>query len=84
MKPGKLWRQLKLRLDLRYWFPPAIRNTAFLERVLSFTQWRFGDPTPRECFHDHKLTGTGVFYQSAGLIQCARCKGWQLIRKPIT
>ena len=38
-----------------------------------------------ECLHDHKLTGTGaVFYQSTGLLQCALCHGWQLIRKPIS
>ena len=37
-----------------------------------------------ECLHDHKRIGTGaVFYQSVGLLQCADCKGWQLIRKPI-
>lgn len=37
-----------------------------------------------ECLHDHSLTGTGaVFYQSTGLLQCALCRGWQLIRKPV-
>lgn len=35
--------------------------------------------------NDHKLIGTGaVFYQSTGLLQCALCHGWQLIRKPIS
>ena len=42
-----------------------------------------GEDAPKICYHDHKLQGTGVFYQSVGLIQCADCKGWQLIRKPI-
>lgn len=38
-----------------------------------------------ECLHDHQLIGTGaVFYQSTGLLQCNHCKGWQLIRKPIS
>lgn len=38
-----------------------------------------------ECQHDHQLAGTGaVFYQSTGLLQCVDCKGWQLIRKPIS
>jgi hypothetical protein len=38
-----------------------------------------------ECLHDHQLIGTGaVFYQSTGLLQCDHCKGWQLIRKPIS
>ena len=42
-----------------------------------------GENTPKVCEHDHKLMGTAVFYQSVGLLQCAECKGWQLIRKPI-
>lgn len=42
-----------------------------------------GEYAPKICEHDHKLQGTGAFYQSVGLIQCAHCKGWQLIRKPI-
>lgn len=42
-----------------------------------------GENAPKVCEHDHKLQGTGVFYQSVGLLQCAECKGWQLIRKPI-
>jgi hypothetical protein len=38
-----------------------------------------------ECLHDHGLIGTGaVFYQSTGLLQCALCHGWQLIRNPIS
>lgn len=44
----------------------------------------FSADEPRECLHDHKLQGTGaVFYQSAGLLQCSLCFGWQLIRKPL-
>ncbi len=50
-----------------------------LERVRLFS----GEKDPRECTCPHQLAGTGVFYQSVGLIQCAACKGWQLIRKPI-
>lgn len=42
-----------------------------------------GENSPKVCEHDQKLQGTGVFYQSVGLIQCTDCKGWQLIRKPI-
>lgn len=42
-----------------------------------------GEDAPKICYREHKLQGTGVFYQSVGLIQCADCKGWQLIRKPI-
>lgn len=43
-----------------------------------------GEHSPAKCRHKHKLQGTGaVFYQSAGLLQCSRCGGWQLIRKPI-
>lgn len=44
-----------------------------------------GGPTekPIICTCEHKLQGTGVFYQSFGLIYCPDCKGWQLIRKPI-
>jgi hypothetical protein len=50
-----------------------------IARVRSFS----GDPSPQECKHDHKLMGTGaVFYQSVGLLQCAHCRGWALIRKP--
>ncbi len=36
------------------------------------------------CRHKHQLAGTGaVFFQSAGLLRCARCGGWQYIRKPV-
>ena len=44
-----------------------------------------GGPTekPTLCTCEHKLQGTGVFYQSFGLIYCPECKGWQQIRKPI-
>lgn len=36
------------------------------------------------CECDHKLAGTGaIFYQSTGWIECANCRGWQLIKKPI-
>lgn len=45
---------------------------------------KFGAINPIECGCDHKLTGTGaVFFQSVGLLKCANCTGWQLIRKPI-
>ena len=53
--------------------------TELQKRVRAFT----GEQRVVPCSHDHKLQGTGVFYQSAGLIQCATCKGWQMIRKPI-
>lgn len=42
-----------------------------------------GEDAPKECHCDHQLQGTGVFFQSVRLIQCATCKGWQAIRKPI-
>lgn len=43
-----------------------------------------GEEKPKTCRHKHRLQGTGaVFYQSVDLLQCARCKGWQEIRKPI-
>lgn len=53
----------------------------FLERLRRFT----GEENPKICQHDHKLFGTAVFYQSSGVgvLQCAECKGWQDIRKPI-
>lgn len=48
------------------------------EKVTSFT----GEKSPKGCQCDHKLLGTGaVFYQSVGVLQCAVCDGWQLIRK---
>lgn len=50
-----------------------------LARVHSFA----GEEAPKLCRHKHKLAGTGVFFQGVGLIQCATCKGWQAIRKPI-
>ena len=50
------------------------------ERARTFS----GEADPKPCTHDHKLQGTGaVFYQSVGLLQCAICGGWQLIKKPI-
>ncbi|MNR23145.1 hypothetical protein D3C85_1401480 [compost metagenome] len=52
-----------------------------IERIRAFS----GEFHPRLCEHDHKLQGTGaVFYQSTGLLQCALCGGWQLIRKPVS
>lgn len=46
-------------------------------------RWFTGEDDPKECRCDHKLQGTGVFFQSVQLIQCAGCKGWQAVRKPI-
>lgn len=51
----------------------------FLTRVRLFS----GEENPKLCHCDHKLQGTGVFFQSVKLIQCATCKGWQKVRKPI-
>jgi hypothetical protein len=51
----------------------------FLARVKAFSR----EEDPKLCSCDHKLQGTGVFYQSVQLIQCATCKGWQSVRKPI-
>ena len=53
----------------------------FLARVRLFT----GEENPKLCACDHKLQGTGVFFQtpSVRLINCCTCKGWQDIRKPI-
>lgn len=51
----------------------------FLARARLFT----GEENPKVCTCDHKLQGTGVFFQSVELIQCATCKGWQPVRKPI-
>lgn len=40
---------------------------------------------PKSCRHKHQLQDSGaVFFQSVGLLYCSRCKGWQLIRKPVT
>lgn len=51
-----------------------------LERARAFS----GEAKPKTCRHKHQLQGTGaVFYQSVGLLQCSRCFGWQLLRKPI-
>lgn len=50
-----------------------------LERIRSFSQ----EQAPELCKCDHKLQGTGVFYQSVKLIQCIRCNGWQDVRKPV-
>ena len=50
------------------------------ERARTFS----GERRPKTCRHKHKLQGTGaVFYQGSGLLQCALCGGWQLIKKPI-
>ena len=50
-----------------------------IERIKFFTQ----ETDPKICAGSHQLIGTGVFYQSVGLIQCNKCKGWQAIRKPV-
>ena len=51
----------------------------FLARARLFT----GEENPKVYTCDHKLQGTGVFFQSVQIIQCAACKGWQPVRKPI-
>ncbi len=54
--------------------------TRFIEQVKVFSQ----ETQPKLCRCDHKLQGTGaVFYQSTELLQCANCRGWQKVRKPI-
>ena len=54
--------------------------TWFIEQVKTFSQ----EVSPSLCHCDHKLQGTGaIFYQSTKLLQCANCKGWQMVRKPI-
>lgn len=35
------------------------------------------------CNHEHKLTGTAVFFQSLGVLQCNKCGGYQAIKKPL-
>jgi hypothetical protein len=51
-----------------------------LEAAAAFSE----EPHPKECLCDHQLQETGaVFFQSVGLIHCAICSGWQLIRKPV-
>lgn len=37
-----------------------------------------------DCSHKHELTGTAVFYQSLGLLQCNACGGYQHIKKPLS
>lgn len=39
--------------------------------------------TPMACNHKHKQKGTGVFFQSVGVIQCAECMNWQVITRPV-
>jgi len=47
-------------------------------------RWFTGEDDPKECRCDHKLQGTGgIFYQSLGFLKCAKCNGYQAIRKPI-
>lgn len=43
----------------------------------------FSSLPPIECGCKHKLLGTGVFFQSVGLIYCLTCNGWQEIKNPI-
>jgi len=55
-------------------------STYLQQRVEQFS----GKPNARTCRHKHKFQGTGgVFFHSMGILQCSRCFGWQLIRKPI-
>ena len=54
-------------------------DETILKAIKIFTQ----EDNPKLCACDHKLQGTGVFYQSVKLIQCTTCNGWQAIRKPI-
>ncbi len=51
----------------------------FLAKVRTFS----GEEHPRRCRHKHKRHGTGVFFCSVRLIQCATCKGWQDMKAPI-
>lgn len=58
---------------------------AIVRQILQQHGWLAGQtPEPSICNCNHRLQGTGVFYQSVGLIWCPDCTGWQLIRKPVT
>lgn len=37
-----------------------------------------------QCFHDHQLLETAVFFQSLGVLKCNQCGGYQAIKKPLT
>lgn len=54
-------------------------NEQALTAVKVFTQ----EDNPKICICDHKLQGTGVFFQSVKLIHCNTCNGWQEVRKPV-
>lgn len=53
---------------------------SLLEAVRAFSE----ETCPKVCRHKHRLQSSGaVFFQSVGLLNCSKCRGWQLIRKPI-
>lgn len=56
----------------------ADKTLAILERAKVFK-----GEEPHLCTHTHQRTGTGVFYNSLGILQCLECKGWQSIRSVI-
>lgn len=38
----------------------------------------------KTCRHRHQLNGTGaIFFQSLGFLKCAKCNGFQAIKKPL-
>ena len=45
--------------------------------------WFVCGNSPVPCDVNHKLTGTAVFYQSLGVLQCNSCGGYQAIKKPL-
>jgi len=73
-------RQQAVMADLKRIHHPILQEP-WLTRVREFTGELTHDH--RECNCDHVFQGTGVFFQSAGVIQCASCKHWQVIRKPV-
>lgn len=59
------------------------RSPLLKEPLASAVREFTGIQYPKECRHEHQQKGTGVFFQSLGLIQCNTCSNWQMIRKPV-
>ncbi len=60
-------------------YADAKKRLEMLNQVKAFSD----EPQPKACFHKHKRTGTGVFFNSQRVLRCNTCGNWQDIREVI-
>jgi hypothetical protein len=61
----------------------AIQKARSILVILDRARVFSGEAQVTLCTHQHRRRGTGIFYNSVGLIHCLECKGWQHARSAI-